>query len=900
VSDRQECSILSTLPANRFHSCVLTTFSFDFNYFHHGVLAALSRAGVVNTCIFADDHMLQQYLGTMTGYATNVIRRYSLSGIVRKGAFHPKLYLFFGRDENGFLIVGSGNLTSSGHGSNQELWGAFHIDGPKDPKAQLFKHAWTYAYNLGLETSGIARNKIDWIQQNTPWLNEIPESPKDEGINITEDIKVFLLSNANGNIFSSIHRHIGNDQVCEITLISPFFDSKDLILQELINVFEDAEVHAIIQPDSCVASFKESKHGKVVFHDWDTIPGSKKNRYLHAKLLHIRTDKHEYCMFGSANMTAPALGTRNVSAINEEICLLFCRENGNWLDELGLSEKGKIIANSDISCAEPKITNKDYSNTTWSVRLKAIDRLATTLRIYLDKTVNTKDLALKLYDGWGNTILKLPFMDAEYKKNYDFYKLCNNELSEDILYGQLIDSSSGAVVSNKHIIHDIQVLSRTNPDPNNQKMEDVLTRMEVGDTGLLDILSYLNPDDLVKKDDEGTDSQRTTVSDDKQKGDGTGELLEYDDFTKTSPEYSVKEGFSYLYGTHRIERVLETLRTIFEKLKIQDMDISAEDEETDKEAVETSEGRFDYDESLAKGIHRETPSGFVVLQKTVFRFFNQYINILERQRQLKHRPNILDVSMFTISLHLLLDLFNKQIHVRKQNDIEGEHFETLLPTDGNYFKKTDYCRIIADIIGKFTLLLINKIDDLNDEHVRKRIKKCKSMAYWHGICCIARLVPSSIGGKNSKDLSELWKWELGLNLQRYFSPEDTRNEATAAEEIGQRMEIMASKDNAQLKAHIASFWKRLVNQFDELKSVPLSKEAQNNKLSLIFCEICGYGHIYRAAAYDDDYTITLARPGYLHNKEKCDFEEGKRVVAEIAKLQCYGKSILLQNNPTLL
>jgi hypothetical protein len=429
-------------------------------------------------------------------------------------------------------------------------------------------------------------------------------------------------------------------------------------------------------------------------------------------------------------------------------------------------------------------------------------------------------------------------------------------------------------------------------------MEDVLTRMEVGDIGLLDILSYLNPDDLVKKEGDGTDSRRTTVSDDKQKGDGTGEVLEYDDFTKISPEYSAKDGFSHLHGTHRIERVLETLRTIFEKLKIQDMDISAEDEEADKETVETSEGRFDYDESLAKGIHRETPSGFMVLQKDVFGFFNQYISILERQRQLKHRPNILDVSMFTIALHLLLDFFNKQINIRRKDDIEREHYETLLSTDGDYFKKTDYCRIIVDIIGKFTLLLINEIDDSNDEFVKKRMEKYKSMAYWHGICCIARLVPCSIDGKDLEGLSDLWKLELGLNLQHYFSPEDARNKIIAAEEIGQRMKGLTTKDSVQLRSQIVTFWNRLVNQFDKLKSIQISKEVHYERLSLIFCKICGFGHIQKAVAYGNDYTITLARPGYLHNKETCDFEKGKRVMAAIAKLQCYGKSILLQNLST--
>ena len=92
-----------------------------------------------------------------------------------------------------------------------------------------------------------------------------------------------------------------------------------------------------------------------------------------------------------------------------------------------MSEKGDIIANSDISCAKQKITNKDYSNTTCSARLKAIDRQAATLSVYLDKTVDIEDLALKLYDGWGKTILELPFVDAEYKTDYNFYKLCNNE-----------------------------------------------------------------------------------------------------------------------------------------------------------------------------------------------------------------------------------------------------------------------------------------------------------------------------------------------------------------------------------------------------------------------------------------------------------------------------------------
>ncbi len=34
---------------------------------------------------------------------------------------------------------------------------------------------------------------------------------------------------------------------------------------------------------------------------------------------------------------------------------------------------------------------------------------------------------------------------------------------------------------------------------------------------------------------------------------------------------------------------------------------------------------------------------------------------------------------------------------------------------------------MTEIIGKFTMLLINGIDDANDEYVRRRIDKCRRM-----------------------------------------------------------------------------------------------------------------------------------------------------------------------------
>lgn len=889
MSDRSGYSVLSRFPSNRFHSCILTTFSFDFNFFEHVAITALNRAGVSNTCVFVDDSMLQQYLGTLTGYAGKVARRYSMVGIPRRGAFHPKLCLLFGREAQAFLIIGSGNLTASGHGGNEELWGALHIDGPSDPKAPIFKKAWQYVYLLSSETSGIARRKVEWVHQHAPWLDQIQDSSDNQGVKLSENVEAFLLSNGGGNILSKIYGILADENIREITLVSPFFDSQTLVLHELASVYKDASIHVIVQPETCSPLNKNDKYEGIVFHEWNTVQMPQKrnnahNRYLHAKLLHIRTESHEYCMFGSANMTAAAVGTQRKSAINEELCLLLRRNRGDWLDDLGLKDRGRTISPTDIIGSSMRAAEPNYLHEARPIRLKAIDLLGMILQVYMDKIADVEDFVCRLFDGWGNTILAIAFETAKYIDDQNCYQVKTSEQVEGVIYAQVFRNATDEAVSNKQIVHDARSLSRTNPDPSNQKMEELLTRIENDDAHLIDILKYLSPDDLIKKEADDSHGGKPAASKNGNEDDGTGEVLEYDEFTKISSEHIAKENFVRLYGTHRIERVLETLRILFRKLEIPNAGKLTEDEEADKERIESSEGRPDSDEKIAAPVPGETSSGFATLQKSVYRFFDQYISILEQQRRREHKVNILDASMFAISLHLLLSFLNKPISIRKRGDIEEVYSETLLSANGDYFQKTDYCRIVADLIGKFTLLLVNKIDDSNDEYVKTRIEKCRKMAYWHGICCIARLVPCPLTEKNSEDPSELWKRELAMNLHHYFAPNDVLDEAVADEEIDYRTKMINGIDGFSRKAHITAFWKDLVREYNGLKCVGISHAVRCPRLSPVYWEYCGFSHIYRSIIQDGDQRVTLARPGFPANELKSDFE-GKIVMAKGSTLK---------------
>jgi len=252
MNERREIPILSVLPAKRFHSCVLTTYSFDFSYFNHEALAGLSRSGVRNICVYIDDSMLQQYLGNLSGYALGVSKRYSLSSIIRQGAFHPKMSLFFGRDGHGFLIIGSGNLTAAGHGHNHEIWGAFDIDGPNDPKAPLFRQAWEYAKSIGNETPGMSLRKLEWIETHTPWLRDIKQAEQPLGFDISNGIKAYFLANTGQGILHKL-KDIVQEDVLGCTVISPFFDNKAAVLFELERFYPNAQIHTIVQPNTCAA-----------------------------------------------------------------------------------------------------------------------------------------------------------------------------------------------------------------------------------------------------------------------------------------------------------------------------------------------------------------------------------------------------------------------------------------------------------------------------------------------------------------------------------------------------------------------------------------------------------------------------------------------------------------------
>lgn len=114
-----------------YHKTLLLTYSFDPMFFEQVVLPDLWAGRTSDIIVIGDRDQIEHSIQTTSGQLHHLGRNYVLAKANHIGAFHPKMTLRIGPKE-GIVMIGSGNVTSSGWGGNQEL-GTFWKIGPDYP-----------------------------------------------------------------------------------------------------------------------------------------------------------------------------------------------------------------------------------------------------------------------------------------------------------------------------------------------------------------------------------------------------------------------------------------------------------------------------------------------------------------------------------------------------------------------------------------------------------------------------------------------------------------------------------------------------------------------------------------------------------------------------------------------
>ncbi|MFV0156111.1 phospholipase D-like domain-containing protein [Empedobacter falsenii] len=468
----------------RYHSCIITCFTFDFTYFEERIAPVLRAVNIRNINIFVDGNELIKAQEFLSGKEFSFQKNYNLIGVhSAHGVFHPKIIYLFGQDE-GLLTIGSGNITSSGLSYNDEVWSSFHHRNLESSYLHLFRAAWLYINQFFQYALGVAKVKLDWIPTNTPWLEELVKSPSFEVNDIqfvSESSLAFLIN------------ELRSKKIEKMVVISPYYDKSGKTIELLQQHLQPQKVDVIVDQHSTLLPTDIFESDHCHFHFWADVVESydEEINRLHAKIFYFSTEESEYMLMGSANATYAAMGDLTNVNSNTEAGLFLTRpkQTTNWLKELGIQIPKKGIATSELAEIS-KINRPVNHKIIYEYQILYAENTNENISLYLDKIIN-QEVSFQIEDRDG-TICSV--QTIKYYENR--IELFLDHTSEAF---KICICQEGKRVSNYAVIHQVEQLLKTNPNQINADLDILLGKDNLQNFDWYHIIKFV---DLSWVDDE--------------------------------------------------------------------------------------------------------------------------------------------------------------------------------------------------------------------------------------------------------------------------------------------------------------------------------------------------------------------------------------------------------------
>lgn len=317
-----------------YHTSIITSFGVDFDAYENVVLSRLRGAGCHNNILLCDSALLTQGLADASSLPRHAGRLYTANGAKAAGVFHPKLFVQLGRN-GGRIIVSSANMTATGLAGNLEMAGEFTCGAEDSGEQRLIAQAWAYALRHCDRSSQALDAQIAWAEVRTPWLRTAVRAT--ESVILEDGTTAALLTTGEPiGIGERLLAQIDDLPVKRLVVVSPYWDEKLQALGFIAKTLSPAKTDLLIDSDAGlfpVSALKKLK-GVRLFNREEF----RKGRFLHAKAVIAQTRKADHVLYGSANCTIAALGTKGFAGENEEVSMYRRFPAGTVLESLELSE----------------------------------------------------------------------------------------------------------------------------------------------------------------------------------------------------------------------------------------------------------------------------------------------------------------------------------------------------------------------------------------------------------------------------------------------------------------------------------------------------------------------------------------------------------------------------------
>lgn len=310
-------SLLDHVAETGFCASVITTYSCYFPFYEEVVLRRLMAAGCTHNVLMVDATRCAEAFAIEDLRPRRAGRDYTLIPVKVGGAFHPKLFLRFGKAK-GSLLVGSHNMTLSGFGLNDEVTNIFRLDGAAlRAGGAPFRQALDYLAGFVPANLPDVVEAFEGVKLGVPWL----DGPLGTG---PQDRQLLTETSAGPDLWSKVAPLIPMD-VTTAFIGGPFFDPALALVRRLQREVRPKRLVIGIDPESVEIDPVEA--AKLEGVEWvniasvPAIPQRREgaSRYLHAKVFWFASKQEELLVTGSSNPSVAAFfaapGARNAEAV---------------------------------------------------------------------------------------------------------------------------------------------------------------------------------------------------------------------------------------------------------------------------------------------------------------------------------------------------------------------------------------------------------------------------------------------------------------------------------------------------------------------------------------------------------------------------------------------------------
>ncbi|KER05482.1 hypothetical protein AAA799E16_01875, partial [Marine Group I thaumarchaeote SCGC AAA799-E16] len=379
-----EIDILEDLKetSDEYQHVIIGTYSFDPDFFEEKILPVFRTKDAETILVLTDKDEYQNRFLDM-GRAG---QEYYIDYCFASQTFHPK-FILLTWSEGIKLFLGSVNLTKQAWFESGEMIGSityFYSEPDKHTEKILsdFREFLSRALEKNILKSKKHRAKISEV------IEKLPQSKE------KIDSEVKLLHNIDESILKQINK-IVNEPIKSVTLSAPFFNTDGSVLDFFVNA-GCKNFDIFIQPNR-VTEFPKEKIKKLLSQDISINTNQIKfkeneSRFIHAKILIIKTNSNSYCLYGSANPTFSGMLSTPEKG-NLEICILSKNSDKKYYDPL--IENDSILINK-IKIDDVQETTSENIKSKKTIQENLLDSYleGKSLILHRDSTIESFDVIL--------------------------------------------------------------------------------------------------------------------------------------------------------------------------------------------------------------------------------------------------------------------------------------------------------------------------------------------------------------------------------------------------------------------------------------------------------------------------------------------------------------------------